>query len=228
MNLRRHLRVHSAGPVALLVALALIAVASWACRSTADRTPHDGTEPPPVVPVSVAIQPFTGVTAAEIEAVRNGITQLYGFEVIVLPERDLPERAYFEPRKRYRAAVLLEELESIGREATKVIGLTRADISVAKGDIPDWGIFGYGSVGGRTCVVSGFRLGRGSVSRAQYEERMQKVANHEVGHTLGLGHCDQVGCLMQDAGGKLRTVDESSDQPCERCWRALRLEMLVG
>ena len=223
MNLYSYLRVHSVGPLALLVALAVIAILSGACHSSADSKSDDGSGVSPV-PVTIAIQPFTGVTAAEIEAVRNGITQLYGVEVIVLPERDLPERAYYEPRNRYRATVLLEELESIGPEATKVLGLTRADISVAKGDIPDWGIFGYGSVGGRTCVVSGFRLRRGGVTSSQYEERLQKVANHEVGHTLGLGHCDQVGCLMQDAGGTVRTVDEASNRPCERCWRALRLE----
>ncbi|HKP69937.1 MAG TPA: hypothetical protein VJV05_11685 [Pyrinomonadaceae bacterium] len=206
--------------LAILLAVAVITIASLACRSTADLTLHDSTAPAHGVPVSVAIQPFTGVTADEIEAVRDGIMQLYGVDVVVLPERDLPERAYFEPRNRYRAPVLLEELESMGPETTKVLGVTPADI-------PDWGIFGYGSVGGRTCIVSGFRLRRGGVNLAQYLERLQKVANHEVGHTFGLRHCDQTRCLMQDAGGMLRTVDEVSSRPCERCWQALRLAGLA-
>ena len=95
----RHSRIRATA-LGLLVALAVIAVLSCSCHSPADSKSDDVSD---ASPVTVAIQPFTGVTAAEIEAVRNSITQLYGVEVVVLPERDLPERAYYEPRDRYRA-----------------------------------------------------------------------------------------------------------------------------
>ena len=171
----------------------------------------------PRVPAKLVIQPYKGMSGADVEVVRRGIAELYSFEVEVLPERDLPASAYYAPRKRYRAAMLLEDLETFGAPTSKVLGLTNVDISVTNGEIDDWGIFGFGQVGGKPSVVSGFRLGREGIDQALYEARLQKVANHEIGHTLGLDHCDQEGCLMQDARGKIATIDRMTGTLCSRC-----------
>jgi archaemetzincin len=47
-------------------------------------------------------------------------------------------------------------------------------------------------------------------------ERLAKVAVHELGHTLGLPHCPNVGCLMEDAEGRVATCDREYDF-CARC-----------
>jgi archaemetzincin len=36
---------------------------------------------------------------------------------------------------------------------------------------------------------------------------MTTTAVHEVGHVLGLPHCDEPRCLMRDAEGTMDTVD---------------------
>ena len=175
----------------------------------------------PSVPTKLLIQPYKGVSGTDAEVVRRGIEQLYRFEIEVLPERDLPARAYYPPRKRYRAAILLEDLAACGPPTSKTLGLTSVDISVTRNGTDDWGIFGLGTVAGKPSVVSGYRLRRDGASRALYEARLRKVANHEVGHTLGLDHCDQESCLMRDAGGKIATIDDVTDTPCSRCAAAL-------
>lgn len=71
--------------------------------------------------------------------------------------------------------------------------------------------------GSRSCVVSTFRLGAGTPTDPVFQARLVKVVNHELGHTVGLDHCPALGCLMQNAGGKIATVDGESGIPCAAC-----------
>lgn len=166
----------------------------------------------------VAIQPLGRVKPEDIARVQTGIRALYAVDVEVLAEKPLPKTAYYPPRERYRAEKLLDSLEQeTDKRFTKVIGLTTRDISTSKGDVEDWGIFGLGGLGGRACVVSTFRLRAGKATDPVFQARLVKVVNHELGHTFGLEHCPAAGCFMQDAGGKIATVDGESGKPCPAC-----------
>ena len=166
----------------------------------------------------VAIQPLGRVKSEDVARVQAGIRNLYAVDVEVLPEKPLPQAAYYPPRERYKAEKLLDSLErETGRRFTKVVGLTTRDISTSKDDIIDWGIFGLGRLGGRACVVSTFRLRAGKATDPVFQARLVKVLNHELGHTFGLDHCPAAGCFMQDAGGKIATVDGESGKPCTAC-----------
>ena len=71
-------------------------------------------------------------------------------------------------------------------KCVKIVGLTSKDISFTKGEVYDWGIFGLGSLDGKACVISTFRLGAGKADNALKMQRLIKFINHEVGHTFGL------------------------------------------
>jgi archaemetzincin len=173
--------------------------------------------------IVIALQPLGEINDTTIETVKNGIITVYRVEVVVLPVKVLPESAYYEPRRRYRADILLDYLnKETDKRFTKVLGLTNRDISATKGEHYDWGIFGYGTLGGRPCIVSTHRLRRGNVSRALFMNRLIKVVNHELGHTFGLDHCPVEGCLMQDGKGTIRTVDSESGDFCPRCRERLK------
>ena len=167
---------------------------------------------------TVAIQPLGSVKKEDIARVQAGILAIYVVRVEVLPEKPMPKAAYYPPRDRYKANQLVEILElDLDDRFTHVIGLTTRDVSFRKGDVKDWGVFGLGQVGGKACVVSTFRLRAGKATDLVFQARLVKVVNHELGHTFGLGHCRTAGCLMQDAGGKIATVDGESGKPCADC-----------
>ena len=181
----------------------------------ADAPPVAAT--PSVAVPRIAIQPLGKVSADVVAETRKSLQRLYAAEVVTLPMKELPAAAFYKPRQRYRAEKLLDWLEAeTDAGFTKIIGLTQADISTSKGEIYDWGIFGLGSLGGRACIVSSFRLAR-KVTRVKMLDRFGKVAGHEIGHTFGLEHCATPGCLMADAEGKVSTVDNEPGDLCEAC-----------
>ena len=158
----------------------------------------------------------------DLAFVKQALEGIYDIQIRVLPRVDLPEQAYYAPRRRYRAEKILPFLlEKLPNNGDRILGLTRVDISTDKGSIKDWGILGLASLGGRECVISAFRCyGRaGEGTRARI--LLAKVAVHEVGHTLGLDHCATRGCLMEDAGGLVRTCDREYDL-CAHCQSLLR------
>jgi archaemetzincin len=166
---------------------------------------------------TIAIQPLGKVSPDVLAEARMALGRLYEAEVITLPGKPLPASAFYEPRGRYRADKLLDWLQAeTDGTLKKVVGITESDVSTTKGEIPDWGVFGLGSLGQRSCVVSTFRLGR-NVPRSKMLERLGRVVGHEIGHTFGLDHCKSPGCLMADAEGKVATVDSESGELCEAC-----------
>ena len=130
----------------------------------------------------------------------------------------MPESAFYEPRLRYRAEKLLDFLEESFSGYDRVVGLTTEDISTTSGEHEDWGIFGLGRINGQSAVISTHRLSKEGVKKDIFEDRLYKVVLHEYGHTVGLQHCDASDtCPMQDANGKVKTVDKSVKVLCESC-----------
>ena len=167
-------------------------------------------------PTTLVVQPL-GKAAALIEPVAQALTTFYDITLTVAPAVALPKRAFYRPRGRYRAEILLEVLAEIAPPGSeRVLGLTSADISTSKPPHEDWGILGLASVGGQACVLSSFRCQRRSKSAAHAVERLAKTAVHELGHTFGLEHCPNRGCLMEDGGGSVLTTDRETDL-CADC-----------
>lgn len=154
-----------------------------------------------------------GFPAELADAVEVGLRRELQVSVGRIDGLALPRDAWYAPRRRYRAERLLaflnRRLEGAPR-TTRVLGLTTVDISTTKGSIRDWGIFGLGELGGRSCVVSTFRLRRRARDDAHRTLRVVTTAVHEVGHTLGLDHCTEPACIMRDAHGSIATVDSST------------------
>ncbi len=179
---------------------------------------EDFLAPRTVEDLHVAIIPLGPVNESELSALEDSLESFYGFEVDVLSEIPLPDSAYFEPRERYKASIILDHLEEvIPKKYDKILGITASDISITTSTGKDWGVFGLGQIGGESCVVSNHRFHEG-ISEETFNDRLSKIAIHEIGHTLGLRHCKaNENCLMRSADGTIATIDNSQAWICNSC-----------
>jgi archaemetzincin len=157
----------------------------------------------------IHIQPFDGLNTDLVQHIFNELKKVHP-KVDLLKSIPLPKRAYYSPRKRYRADTLIYVMRSKTRDRHVTIGLTNKDISTDKGKVKDYGVMGLGYQPGKACIVSTFRL-----SKSNLKEQFFKVAVHELGHTQGLAHCSDEKCLMTDAKGENNTDKE--DGFCDKC-----------
>lgn len=177
----------------------------------------------------IAIQPLEEVDATGLEGLRKALEDEYSRQVVVLEALALPAAAINrEKGLRYSTDSLLQFLETHQPDSIAcTVGITEADIFTTKrnrdGSIKTpaskyavFGIFGLARRPGRVCVLSRYRLQRGATNLL-LQERVRRVAIHEVGHTRGLKHCADTTCVMTSAVEKLNTIDRTNGKFCERC-----------
>ena len=208
--------------LASLCAAALVTRASGPAPEPAAEIPGDvaaSVQAPQIRAVVVLV--VLGEFPAElVDGIEAALRSTYQVEVQRRSPVALPKSAWYAPRKRYRADALLGHLGDLVAAAprgTRILGLTSVDISTSKGKVADWGVFGLGELGGTAAVVSGHRLWRKTKDRRLVAWRVTNTAVHEVGHVLGLDHCDEPRCVMLDAEGKIDNTDASTGGPGPGC-----------
>jgi archaemetzincin len=133
---------------------------------------------------------------------------------------DLPQSAWYAPRARYRADSIIHWLAKRTGDSVIYIGITTKDVSTTSDGIKDWGVMGLGYQPGNACVVSTFRLSKNNVN-----DQLYKVCLHELGHNLGLPHCEVKSCFMRAGEGHNYTEEETSF--CDKCRHRLERKGLV-
>ena len=162
---------------------------------------------------NIFIQPLGEVSTQVINVIKSSVEQFYGFNCIVKPKVNFTNEILADSRTRYEASRILRKYKS----TENLLIITEKDIACEKGSIHEWGIFGLGYRPGVTCVVSTFRLKR-NVSKDKFYDRVTKVCLHEIGHNLGVVHCNfDKKCMMNDARGKIKQVDQEKIWFCDNC-----------
>lgn len=133
-------------------------------------------------------------------------------------------RSFRSGRNQYHADTFLRELSRVaGSEGALTLFITREDIY--SGNLN----FVFGLAGRRDCIVSTARLDPrfyGEVSdmegaRALFGERLAKEAIHEIGHTMGLPHCEDRKCVMVYSNS-IQDVDFKGSSFCEGCKKVIK------
>jgi archaemetzincin len=167
----------------------------------------------------INIQPLGKVSPIYINWVKKSIQSFYGYEVIVLLNKEITKDMLSKVTKRVDANKMLK----INPTSENLLYLTERDICHFKDKKrPEYGIFGLGLKPGKTAITSTSRLKKG-VSEQKILERLKKVALHEIGHNLGLSHCtNHKNCMMNAANGTIKQVDLTKVWFCEKCEKQIK------
>jgi len=120
----------------------------------------------------------------------------------------------------YSTAILSRLAESPVGEDDIMLGVTEADLFVPVLTF----VFGEAQYPGRAAIISAARLREEFYGlppdQAKLDERLLKEAVHEIGHTRGLGHCDDWQCAMVSSH-RVERLDLKSASFCASCRRKL-------
>ena len=129
-------------------------------------------------------------------------------KISVLDRVPLPRDSFDTARRQHDSAAFLAAAEEGTGE--KVLGVTDEDLFAEGLNF----VFGRAILGGRACVISTARLAEDDP--VVFRSRMVKEAVHELGHTFGLGHCQDRRCVMRFSNSILDT-DKKGTWFCGSC-----------
>ena len=170
----------------------------------------------------VDVVPIGEVTAQSKREVSAALRNVYDAEVTLADTQPIPDAALDESRGQYRAEEFIELAGRIGTGETN-LAVTPKDLFYRRRNY----VFGLAYLNGDASVVSTYRLqtsSDGGFSNQSandiFVDRVRKEVVHEVGHTLGLDHCDNHRCVM-NFSPTVREVDVKEERLCGTCQRSV-------
>jgi archaemetzincin len=168
----------------------------------------------------VDVVPVGDVSGSVKRAASDVLRSVYECDVSIHDAQPLPSGAYDSSRDQHEAEAFIELASRVG-DGGKNVAVTAKDLYYRRRNY----VFGLAYLDGDGSVVSTARLRTstdgGYADRsgdAVFADRVRKEIVHEVGHTLGLEHCDNERCVM-NFSPTVREVDQKEQFLCGTCQR---------
>jgi len=165
----------------------------------------------------IGIQPVGEIGSAVLKVVAGSFLGELRIKSHILSPLDYPLYAFDKRRVQYNAGIIISRLETLEfKGCGKIIALIDADLF-----IPVFShVLGEARIGGQCALVSTYRLKESS-------ERTAKVALHEFGHLMNLGHCHENSCVMKFSKN-IEELDSISSIFCKYCLDHIRYTLKLS
>ena len=145
------------------------------------------------------------------------LASLFRVPCAVLPQPLNPEFAFNPERQQFHSTAILARLaQSAPNDGTAVLGVADVDLYIPILMF----VFGEAQVARPCAVISCRRLRQEFYGlppdAALLRQRLCKEAAHELGHTMGLRHCDDYQCAMAPSHS-VDWMDLKLERYCDAC-----------
>ncbi|HYL45790.1 MAG TPA: archaemetzincin [Candidatus Limnocylindrales bacterium] len=166
---------------------------------------------------TIQLLPLGKISPALLAELREGLAREYSVPCETLPPEPEPAYAFSAGRQQYSSTEILAKLAAHpGLDGAKVLGVVSADLFIPILTF----VFGEAQLRGSCAVISTFRLRQEFYGLPADEDllarRTIKEAVHELGHTLGIPHCEDYNCVMAPSHA-VEWIDLKKASFCEAC-----------
>jgi archaemetzincin len=135
--------------------------------------------------------PMGRMDMTAVSVVAANLQVILGLNTRIQPVQPEPEYAFLARRGQYEAGKIIQTLAALPGGAPFKLGLVSVDIYTPILTF----VFGESQLGGKAAVISSYRVRSKNQEKAY--SRTAKIAVHEVGHLLGIIHCQTMDCSMR-------------------------------
>ena len=144
----------------------------------------------------------------------------------VLAEKITLDPFYSSDRRQYNSTEILRQLLPFATGSEEhILGIVDEDLYIPILTF----VFGEAQLGGKCALMSGHRLHQEFYGLPEdeglYLDRCEKEAVHELGHTLGLRHCENFECVMRYSNS-VADIDIKRNVFCPSCSKVLGIPSL--
>jgi archaemetzincin len=164
----------------------------------------------------IVLVPIGSPDERALEYLRRPLEALFGQAVQTGDRLALPPEGWNTDRRQHLASALLKALSRFVLPGNKVLGVTDVDLFAPGLNF----VFGQADLRGDRAVISLCRLRQEfyglPANDDLFRSRAIKEAVHELGHTCGLAHCPEPGCVMHFSNS-LHDTDAKGSRFCPAC-----------
>jgi archaemetzincin len=173
---------------------------------------------------SILIIPIGNIDSEILREISDALKKVFHCQLEINREIPIPQDAYNSQRRQYHSSIILKKIMSIKPKIfDRALGIVDVDLYIPELNF----VFGEADIhSGTGAVISLTRLRQEfyglNPDKILFYLRAIKEAIHEIGHTYGLGHCQNPRCIMYFSN-TIQDTDNKGPGFCNSCRKKLRL-----
>ncbi len=168
----------------------------------------------------VTLTPIGWEDEKVLSMMKNFLSVLTDMDVNIGSGMEIPRYAYNQKRDQYHVETILESLSFRHSGGDFILGVGDLDIYMKGYNF----VFGHSNLITGVGLMSTMRLWPSFYGEPDeknlFRKRMLTAATHEMGHLMGLFHCRNPGCVMNDSRS-ISEMDSKSFDFCKSCLKAI-------